>query len=94
MTIEEKLYGSGIRILAPYMGFITTGCLVYLPLGESLWLDENLSSLKHFLFWLPIGFLLMGLFMRVAEKQQHDRIQERLQALEAALAARDENTTD
>jgi len=83
MTMEEKLQMSAIRIIAPYMGFIATGCLVYLPLGESLWLDEsNSRSLTHFLFWLPVCFLLMGAFMWISESEQNDRIQ----ALEASVA--------
>jgi hypothetical protein len=90
MTMEEKLHRSAIRIIAPYMGFIGTGFLVYLTLGESLWMDESLSSLKHFLFWLPVSFLFMGAFMRISESEQNDRIQ----ALETALAARDEKTTE
>ena len=91
MTMEEKLQMSAIRIIAPYMGFIVTGCLVYLPLGESLWLDEsNSPSLTHFLFWLPVSFLLMGAFMRIAEGQQHDRIQ----ALETALAELKQKPTE
>ena len=95
MTMEEKLQRSAIRTIAPYMGFIATGCLVYLPLGDGLWLDEsNSSSLTHFLFWLPVSFLFMGAFMRIAEGQQHDRIKKRFQKLETALAELKQKPTE
>ncbi len=90
MTVEEKLFWPAIRLFAPYVGFITCGYMVYGILGESLFVDESLSSLKHFLFWLPTCFLFMGLFMRIAEREQNDRVQQRIQALETALAAREE----
>jgi len=86
MTGEDKLFWPAVRLISPYVGFITCGYMVYGILGESLFLDESLSSLKHFLFWLPVCFLLMGAFMWISESEQNDRIQ----ALETALAARDE----
>ena len=94
MTIEEKLFWPAIRIIAPYVGFLTCGYMVYGILGESLFVDESLSSMTQFLFWLPICFLFMGLFMRIAEREQNDRIQQRIQALETALAASEEKTPE
>ena len=94
MTIEEKLFWPAIRLIAPCVGFLACAYMVYGILGESLFLDESLSSLKHFLFWLPMCFLFMGLFMRIAEREQHDRIQKRIQKLETALAVSAEKTTE
>ncbi|MEE2889999.1 MAG: hypothetical protein VX404_06090 [Planctomycetota bacterium] len=86
MTGEDKLFWPAVRLISPYVGFITCGYMVYGILGESLFVDESLSSLKHFLFWLPTCFLFMGLFMRIAEREQNDRIQKQIQALEASVA--------
>ncbi|RTZ88175.1 MAG: hypothetical protein DSY81_01550 [Bacillota bacterium] len=47
-------------------------------------------SLNTFLWFLPMCFLFMGF----ALKAQDDRTQGRIQALETALAARDEKTTE
>ena len=65
MTGEDKLFWPAVRLISPYVRFITCGYMVYGILGESLFLDESLSSLKHFLFWLPMCFLFMGLLLKL-----------------------------
>ncbi len=75
------------RRFAPFLGALFCFFLTMMTMGP---LDvgggSNSGSLIPFLSFLPMCFLFMGFTM----KEQHDRIQ----TLEAALAARDENTTE
>ena len=79
------------RRIAPFVGALFCFFLTMMTLGP---LDvgggSNSGSLTPFLSFLPICFLLMGFTM----KEQHDRIQQRIQVLETALAASEEKTTE
>lgn len=62
-----------------------------------LWSDLTAGS-RHvgtaMSIFLPLYFYMTGEALMRGLKQQDDRTQERIQALEAALAARDEKTTE
>jgi hypothetical protein len=79
------------RRIAPFVGALFCFFLTFMTLGQQVvgW-GSNSGSLIPFLSFLPMCFLFMGFTM----KEQDDRTQERIQALETALAARDEKTTE
>ena len=80
------------RRFAPFAGALLCFFLTMITLFPPLDVGggSNSGSLGPFLSFLPICFLLMGFTM----KEQHDRIQQRIQVLETALAAREEKTTE
>ena len=80
------------RRFAPFVGALLCFFLTMITLFPPLDVGggSNSGSLTPFLSFLPICFLLMGFTM----KEQHDRIQQRIQVLETALAASEEKTTE
>ena len=81
------------RRIAPFMGALF--CVFLVLIEHAVYIAQLFiidgppppMSLTSFLWFLPMCFLFMGF----ALKAQDDRTQQRIQALETALAARDEN---